>query len=226
MKKNICIIPARSRSKRIKNKNIINFFGKPVIYYPIKEAMKSKLFDKIIVSTDSKKISKLSKKYGAQVPSLRPKSLSSSISTINEVIKFCVKKYALKKYEFLFCIFPFSPLLTALDLIKAKKMIKKNKAPHLISVKRQNPLKQKIFIKKNKVIKQSNLKIKKIYKTNNIFVDNGNFFILNIREYIKAYKPDYSNTIGFEMINKDALDVNNLLDLDNAKKLFKKLKIK
>ena len=104
-------------------------------------------------------------------------------------------------------------------------MIKKNKAPHLISVKRQNPLKQKIFIKKNKVIKQANFKIKKIYKTNNIFVDNGNFFILNIQEYIKAYKSDYPNTIGFEMINKDALDVNNLLDLDNTKKLFKKLKI-
>lgn len=226
MKKNICIIPARSRSKRIKNKNILNFFGKPVIYYPIKEAIKSKLFDKIIVSTDSKKISKLSQKYGAQVPSLRPKSLSSSISTINEVLKFCVKKYKLKKYEFLFCIFPFSPLLTSLDLINAKKMIKKNKAPHLISVKRQNPFKQKIFIKKNKVTKQANFKIKKIYKTNNIFVDNGNFFILNIQEYIKAYKSDYSNTIGFEMINKNALDVNNLLDLDNIKKLFKKLKIK
>ena len=128
MKKNICIIPARSGSKRIKNKNILNFFGKPVIYYPIKEAIKSKLFDKIIVSTDSKKISKLSQKYGAQVPSLRPKSLSSSTSTINEVMKFCVKKYELKNMNFFFCIFPFSPLLTSLDLINAKKMIKKNKA--------------------------------------------------------------------------------------------------
>lgn len=226
MKKNICIIPARFGSKRIKNKNIINFFGKPVIYYPIKEATKSKLFDKIIVSTDSEKISKLSKKYGAQVPSLRPKNLSSSRSTINEVMKFCVKEYKLKNYEYLFCIFPFSPLLTALDLIKAKKIIKKNKAPHLISVKRQNLFKQKIFMKKNKTIKQKNFYAREIYKTDNIFVDNGNFFILNIKEYVKAYKANYSKTIGFEMKNKEALDVNNLLDLDNTKKLFKKIKIK
>lgn len=53
--KPICIIPARSGSKRVKNKNIINFFGKPIISYPILAAKNSKLFSKIIVSTDKKK---------------------------------------------------------------------------------------------------------------------------------------------------------------------------
>ena len=55
----ICIIPARKNSKRIKNKNIINFYGKPIIYYAIKIAKKSKLFSRIVVSTDCVKIAKI-----------------------------------------------------------------------------------------------------------------------------------------------------------------------
>ena len=70
---NIAIIPARSGSKRIKNKNIKLFFGKPLIYYAITAAIKSDVFDKIIVSSDSKKILNIANKYGASTPFLRPK---------------------------------------------------------------------------------------------------------------------------------------------------------
>ena len=65
----VCIIPARKNSKRIKNKNLINFFEKPIISYAINLAKKSKLFSKIIVSTDSLTIAEVAKKYGAEVPS-------------------------------------------------------------------------------------------------------------------------------------------------------------
>ena len=75
-KMNIAIIPARSGSKRIKNKNIKLFCGKPIIYYSINEAKKSKIFQKIIVSTDSEKIKKISEKYGAEVPFIRPRNIS------------------------------------------------------------------------------------------------------------------------------------------------------
>ena len=72
---NLCIIPARKGSKRIKNKNIVNFFGKPLIYYSIKNALNSKLFNDVIVSTDCVNIKKISEKYGASVPFLRPKAI-------------------------------------------------------------------------------------------------------------------------------------------------------
>ena len=72
-KKIIALIPARSGSERIKNKNIIDFFGKPLIFYSINSAIKSSIFDKIVVSTDSSKYAKIAKKYGAEVPFLRPK---------------------------------------------------------------------------------------------------------------------------------------------------------
>ena len=68
---NIAIIPARSGSKRIKNKNIKKFHGKPIIAWSILEALKAKVFDKVIVSTDSEKIAKIARNYGAVTPFLR-----------------------------------------------------------------------------------------------------------------------------------------------------------
>ena len=69
---NIAIIPARANSRRIKNKNIIDFFGKELIFYSISAAIRAKIFDEIIVSTDSTKIANISKKYGAKVYFKRP----------------------------------------------------------------------------------------------------------------------------------------------------------
>ena len=67
-KKFLCLILARGNSSRLKNKNILNFLGKPLIYYTIKAVQNSNIFSKIMVSTDNKKIAELSKKYGAEVP--------------------------------------------------------------------------------------------------------------------------------------------------------------
>jgi|TARA_B110000211_G_C14041063_1_gene536801 CMP-N-acetylneuraminic acid synthetase len=222
MKKNICIIPARANSRRIKNKNIINFFGKPIISYAISEAIKSKLFDRVIVSTDSKQIAQISIRYGASVPSLRPKKLSSHTSTINDVLKYCVKKYQFKNYKFLYCLFPMTPLLTSKDLIKANKKIIKYQAPHLISVKKNNDIKQKIFVNKNKKLILKDGKKTQFSKNIDYFSDNGNFFILELKKYKKGFKSNYKNTIGYEMIKKEANDINNLSDLNYLKFLYKK----
>ncbi|MDA9662926.1 acylneuraminate cytidylyltransferase family protein, partial [Candidatus Pelagibacter sp.] len=73
-KKLYCVIPARGGSKRIKNKNIVMFNKKPLIYYSINAAKKTNLFKKIIVSTDSSRIKHLSEKFGAVVPFKRAKN--------------------------------------------------------------------------------------------------------------------------------------------------------
>ena len=221
-KESICIIPARSGSRRIKNKNIVNFFGKPIISYAITAAIKSKLFDKIIVSTDSKKISKISTSFGATVPSLRPKKLATTKSTINEVMKYCVQEYNLKNYKYVFCIFPLSPLLVAQDLINAQKKIIKQKVAHLVSVRKSNELKQKIFLKKKKLILIKNYEKNFFSNRNEFYIDNGNFFILEVKRYINGFKKDYKDTIGYEMINKKANDINTLDDLNFLKFIFER----
>ena len=72
----VAIIPARGESKRIPKKNIKNFCSKPLIAWTILGALKSKYLDRVIVSTDDKEITKIAKRYGAEVPFLRPKEMS------------------------------------------------------------------------------------------------------------------------------------------------------
>ena len=73
----LAIIPARGGSKGIKNKNIKNLCGHPLIAWTIQRANKSKFIDKVVVSTDSKKIASVAKKYGALVPFIRPKKYAT-----------------------------------------------------------------------------------------------------------------------------------------------------
>tara|TARA_X000000950_G_scaffold289310_1_gene411841 strand:+ start:24780 stop:25505 length:726 start_codon:yes stop_codon:yes gene_type:complete len=105
-KKVICIIPARGGSKGIKLKNLQKVNNKPLIYYPIKAAIKSSVCDKIIVSTDSIKIKKEAQKYGAEVPFLRKKKYSEDFTTTEETLKNalleCEKFY---KVKFDICVF-------------------------------------------------------------------------------------------------------------------------
>ena len=86
-KKIIALIPARAGSKRIKNKNLQDINGKPLIYYSINYALNSKIFDKVIVSTNSRKIRSEALKYGAQVPFIRPNKISSDKTSDFEVFK-------------------------------------------------------------------------------------------------------------------------------------------
>ena len=97
MKENILVvIPARSKSKSVKNKNIKLIKKKPLIYYSIKYALKSKIVTKTIVSTDSEKYAKISEKYGAEVPFIRPKKLSG-----DNIQDYDVISHALKNVKFI-----------------------------------------------------------------------------------------------------------------------------
>lgn len=86
----LAIIPARSGSKGIKDKNIKNFKGHPMMAWSIKQAIQCKYINKVIVSTDSELYKKIALQYGAEVPFLRPKEISGDLSTDYECIKHCL----------------------------------------------------------------------------------------------------------------------------------------
>ncbi len=88
---NICVIPARGGSKRIPRKNIKEFVGKPIIAYSIEAALESNCFDRVIVSTDDDEIANVAKKYGAQVPFIRPDELSDDYSGVIPVIQHAIE---------------------------------------------------------------------------------------------------------------------------------------
>ena len=93
----IALIPARSGSERIKNKNLLKLRGKTLLKIAVENALKSKIFKKIIVSTDSKKYAHLAKKYGADVPFLRPKKLASFPQKLKVGSAKTKKKYGLAR---------------------------------------------------------------------------------------------------------------------------------
>ena len=87
----VAIIPARGGSKRIPRKNLKSFHGKPIIAYAIKAAIKSRCFDKIIVSTDDEEIAQVAREWGADVPFIRPDNISDDYATTVEVIQHSIE---------------------------------------------------------------------------------------------------------------------------------------
>ena len=130
----IGIIPARAGSKSIKNKNITNINGKPLIYYTIKAIKKSKIKN-FIVSSDSKKILNISKKFGVKNLFLRPKKFSSDSTRSIELYKF-LKKELEKFFDFdaIMVLQPTSPLRRFQDINNSIKLFEKNKCDSVISV--------------------------------------------------------------------------------------------
>ena len=91
--KNICIIPARGGSKRIPKKNIKLFLGKEIIAYSIEAAIKSNLFDEVMVSTDDPTIKKIAVEYGAKVPFYRSKKTSDDFANTYDVLEEVLNEY-------------------------------------------------------------------------------------------------------------------------------------
>ncbi len=131
----VAIIPARGGSKRIPRKNIKDFFGKPLIAYSIEVALKSKLFDKVVVSTDDEEIVKIAKKYGAEVPFLRPKELSDDFTGTGDVAEHAIEYLESngESYKYVCTIYATAPFLQIKYLKDAYEKLKKSDAVNVFS---------------------------------------------------------------------------------------------
>ncbi|WP_323027641.1 pseudaminic acid cytidylyltransferase [Gelidibacter japonicus] len=122
----LCIIPARGGSKRIPRKNIKDFLGKPIIAYSIEAALKSELFDEVMVSTDDKEIAEIAEKYGAKVPFMRSEANANDFATTYDVIKEVLSYY--RKSNIVFgqacCIYPCAPFVSVEKLQEAYQKLK------------------------------------------------------------------------------------------------------
>jgi len=135
MAKSIAIIPARGGSKRIPRKNIKDFYGKPLIAYSIDVAIESKLFDKVIVTTDDEEIASIAKEYGALVPFLRPKELSDDFTGTEDVINHTLDflKNNKELYDYVCTIYATAPLLQKKYLIEGFDKLKSSTATNAFS---------------------------------------------------------------------------------------------
>lgn len=222
----VCLIPARGGSKRIKNKNIKNFFGKPLISRSILVAKKSKLFDKIFVSTDSQKIANIAKKSGALIPFLRPKKISgdyaSDLDVLHHFLNYTKKEKI--KISYLCYLYPALPLLKVTTLKKCYNLITKSKYTKLMTICRyRNPIQQ--ALKKNKKGEISFAKNKfKFYRSEDLasfYYDAGQGYWYDIKKYLKIKNKNKIKIVSVELKRHEFQDINTMEDFRLAEKLFK-----
>jgi pseudaminic acid cytidylyltransferase len=131
--KKIAVIPARGGSKRIFKKNLRTFSGQPIINYSINNAIKSELFDKVVVSTDDKEIAKVSTDAGAEVPFIRPAEISDDKTGVFDVTNHVINFFANEKFDVVCTIFATAPFLDIEYLIKGYNALIKSDAKNSFS---------------------------------------------------------------------------------------------
>ena len=134
--KNVAIIPARSGSKGVPNKNILPLAGKPLMAWTIEAAVKSGVFDKIIVSTDSEEYAEIARIWGAEVPFMRSEKTSNDTATCWDVCREvldCLSAIG-DEFDTFTLLQPTSPLRTAEDIIRANELYIERGAKAVVSV--------------------------------------------------------------------------------------------
>lgn len=126
----ISLIPARAGSKRVKNKNIREFCGHPLIAYTIESALQSGIFDKVIVSTESTEIAEISHHYGAEVPFMRPSEMAADLSPDFEWISYTMERLAQedREYEYFSILRPTSPFRLPTTIQRAWDIFRRGNA--------------------------------------------------------------------------------------------------
>ena len=186
----ICFIGARGGSKGVPQKNIRLINGKPLIAHTIISALDSGLYDHVVVSTEDKKIAQIAKKYGAEIPFLRPKNLSTDTAGFTDVMIHGINE--LKKLNYTFdilvnrdCTVPF---IRNEDVANSIKLLKNKKCNAVFGVYRQhfNPYfnimekNHNGFLQLSKKLKNrptSRQKSPKVYQLNGLFVYNVDKFL-------------------------------------------------
>lgn len=221
-KKIIAIIPARGGSKRLVNKNIIKVNNKRLIEFTIESALKSKLIDKIFVSTDSKKIRDISKNCGLEVPFMRPSIFAKDRSPTHEAVIHTLNEFKKigEEFDYIALLEPTSPLRKQHDIDKAiKKLINNKDADTLVSL-------GKIHLEQPKIIKKlSPKRLVKPYFTYKFFPEAyfpyGVIYLSKVRSFYKK-KTFYSNkTISYFIERWQNYEVDDLLDLKIVENILK-----
>ena len=213
----------RSGSQGLKNKNIKLINGKPLIYFTIKQAIKSKIFDNIIVSTDSKKMLNMAKSFGAEGWFIRPKILASNKCSKIPVVKHALKeaeKFYNKKFKIIVDLDVTSPLRKVEDIVNAYKAFIKNKADALVtgvkSKKNPNFNVVELVNKKVKKVKNINKKIFRRQDAPKTYDLNASIYIYNRKILIDSKltikfleKGEKSKVILYEMPEDRSIDIDS-----------------
>ncbi len=224
MKQNniLAVIPARAGSKGVPNKNIRKIAGKPLIYYTIKEGLKSKLITHLVVTSDSQKIIKISEFFGAKTI-LRPKNLALDNTQMVPVLKHAINMMEKKnkiQYDYIILLQPTSPLRTVKDIDNSLKILINKKPDSVISLCRlydHHPARIKKIIN-NKImdfcLKEKDIGRQKLFPP--AYIRNGAIYAMKRDLIMKKNTIKGGISRPYIMSEKNSVNIDNELDFKLA----------
>lgn len=222
----LAIIPARGGSKRIPGKNIRPFYGKPIITYPIKAALKSRLFDKVIVSTDSKEIADISRQVGADIPFMRPAALSGNHVNLVDVAVHTIQQIIIQGFnpEYVCLIIPVSAFLRPEWLEQSFEQVKSDSVDNVVSVLRfPSPVLRHFVIGKEGFISMKWPEYKFAHSNNmeDCYYDAGQFYWMTVNRFLKSRDFFSKKTCSFILPEWSAVDIDTEEDWEMAEIKYK-----
>lgn len=226
--KALAVITARGGSKRIPRKNIKPFLGKPIIEYSIDAAIKSNIFEEVMVSTDDAEIVEISTKAGATVPFLRSEKTANDYATTLDVLLEVVEEYEKRgiHYDYLCCLYPTAPFVTAEAIRTAMNTLIDEKADTVFPVVKFSFPPQRCM-----VVKEGKLEAKWPEYTQTrsqdlepYYHDCGQFYCINVNSLLEQRKIMMNNVLPFYQDEINVQDIDTLEDWQIAEMKYKILK--
>lgn len=223
----LCVITARGGSKRVPRKNIKDFCGKPIIAYSIEAALKSSIFDEVMVSTDDVDIADIAKTYGATVPFMRSEKNSDDFATTRDVILEVLDSYSEQGQAFdsVCCIYPTAPFVTAEKLRAASKLLDSN-TDTVLSVTRFSFPPQRALVQSDSCIQywmpeNANTRSQDL---DPLFHDAGQFYFCKTESLKKSSTLLGPVTKGYEVPEMEVQDIDNYCDWDIAEVKYERMR--
>ena len=199
------MIGARGGSKGVPRKNIRKLGKKPLIAYTIESALKSNIFEHVVVSTEDSEIAKISKKFGAEAPFIRPKKLATDSAGFADVMIHAINELRNLNYDFDVlvnrdCTVPF---IRISDLKNSLKLFKKKKPDAVYGVYKQHFNPYFNIMEKNsegflKLSKRLKIRPKSRQEAPVVYQLNG-LFVYDVEKFLKYKTPILPKALPFEI---------------------------
>tara|TARA_Y100000589_G_scaffold143221_1_gene136691 strand:+ start:3501 stop:4178 length:678 start_codon:yes stop_codon:yes gene_type:complete len=224
--KTLVVIPARSGSKGLPDKNIKLLNGKPLIHYSIEVAQKVFSNQDICVSTDSQKYISVAEMTGIQVPFLRPEELANDTATTQEVLLHCIKFYESRDmfYDYVLLLQPTSPFRNKIHIEEILK-VADNSFDMVVSVKKtkSNPF-FNLFYENNEgyLQKINNFKSTRRQDCPSVYEYNGSMYLIKVSSLKNELISSFIKIRKYVMSDKYSIDIDNNMDFEFAEYIIRK----
>jgi N-acylneuraminate cytidylyltransferase len=224
----IAIVPARGGSKRIPDKNIVDFLGAPLMSYSIRAAQQSGLFDLIHVSTENQRIADVAASLGVPVDFMRDPTLADDYTPLLPVLRWVLEQYARRSREFdtVCLLMPTAPLIEADDLRRAEEIFRRQGGQRtLMAVARFSvPVEWAFRMEHDGALTpcQPGMAAVRSQDLQPAYYDSGTFIFMPAQDVLRG-RIDASPMIGFELPRYKAVDIDDAEDLEQARLIFRGL---